>query len=599
MDQRNIRNFCIIAHIDHGKSTLTDRLLEATGTITAREMEDQFMDQMDLEREKGITIKAKAVRLMYLAQDGEEYELNLIDTPGHVDFTYEVSRALAACEGAVLVVDASQGIEAQTLANLYMAIEHDLDIVPVVNKIDLPSARPHEVATEIDDLIGLPADHIILASAKEGIGTAEILEAVVSRISPPQGDPEAPLRALVFDSHYDPYKGVVAYVRVVDGKLDTTEPLLLVSENKLVEPLEVGFFTPKLKPATELTAGDVGYVATGLKNVRDCPVGDTITVASRPCAEALPGYKPAKPMVFAGIYPIQGEDYGLLRDALDKLRLNDVALVFEPETSLALHFGFRCGFLGLLHMEIVKERLQREYDLDLLTTVPSVEYQVRTIKGELLLVDNPDKLPPPEEIEEVQEPWMRLSIFTPSEYVGPIMDLVTSHRGVFDHMEYLDETRVLLTYYTPLAEIIIEFYDQLKSRTRGYASMDYTLVDYRPGVLDKLDILVNHEPVDAFSTIVPRATAYDRGKVLVEKLAELIPPHMFPIPIQAAIGGKIIARATVRAYRKNVLAKCYGGDITRKRKLLEKQKEGKKRMARFGQVEIPQEVFIEVLKAQD
>ena len=599
IDQRFIRNFCIIAHIDHGKSTLSDRLLEATATIEPRRMAEQFLDQMDLEREKGITIKAKAVRLMHRAQDGQEYELNLIDTPGHVDFSYEVSRALAACEGAVLVVDASQGVEAQTLANLYLAIEHDLDIVPVINKIDLPSARPDEVAAEIEDLVGLSASETILASAKAGIGTTEILQAIVEQISPPKGDPAAPLRALVFDSHYDPYKGVVAYVRVVDGILGKDKPLLLMVKNEALEPLEVGIFRPDMKPVASLRAGEVGYVATGLKNVQDCPVGDTITSVSLPATVPLPGYKVVKPMVYAGIYPIQGEDYGLLRDALDKLRLNDVALVFQPETSQALHFGFRCGFLGLLHMEIVKERLQREYDLDILTTVPSVEYHVLTTTGETMLVDSPGDLPEPDKIEEIREPWMKLSIFAPAEYIGPIMELTRIHRGQFDRMEYLDERRVLIEYHIPLAEIIIEFHDQLKSRTRGYASMDYAFAEYRPGDLVKLEILINRLPVDAFSLIVHQEQAYNRGKELVERLKDLIPRHMFAVPIQASIGSRVIARETVKAMRKNVLAKCYGGDITRKRKLLERQKEGKKRMARFGEVDIPQEVFLEVLKSRE
>ncbi len=597
MEQRFIRNFCIIAHIDHGKSTLSDRLLELTGTVDPRQMSDQFLDQMELEREKGITIKAKAVRMMYRAEDGQAYELNLIDTPGHVDFAYEVSRALTACEGAVLVVDASQGIEAQTIANLYMALDHDLDIVPVVNKIDLIAARPDEVAQEIENLIGFPAQQIIKASAKEGTGTREVLESVVRRVSPPKGNPEGPLRALIFDSHYDPYKGVVAYVRVVDGVLSADRPLLLMATKQEIEPLEVGIFRPKMTPAQTLSAGEVGYVATGLKSVRDCRVGDTITTLLEPASAPLAGYQPAKPMVFAGIYPLRGEDYSLLRDALEKLHLNDAAVVYEPETSQALHFGFRCGFLGLLHMEIVKERLQREYDLDILTTVPSVEYHVRTIKGDILTVDNPGELPDPADIQEILEPWMRLSIFSPAEYVGPLMDLVTARRGEFERMEYLDERRVLLNYHIPLAEIIVDFYDQLKSRTRGYASMDYIFADYRPGNLVKLDILVNHEVVDAFSLIVPRDQAYARGSVLTERLKDLIPSHLFPVPIQAAVGSRIIARSTVKAMRKNVLAKCYGGDVTRKRKLLEKQKEGKKRMARFGNVDIPQEVFLEVLKS--
>ena len=599
MDQRFIRNFCIIAHIDHGKSTLSDRLLEATGTIEPRRMEAQFLDQMDLEREKGITIKAKAVRLTHRAPDGQEYELNLIDTPGHVDFSYEVSRALAACEGAVLVVDASQGVEAQTLANLYMAIEHDLDIVPVINKIDLPSARPDEVAAEIEELFGFPADQTIRASAKEGAGTEEILRAIVEQISPPRGDTTAPLRAMVFDSHYDSYKGVIAYVRVMDGTLGKDDPLLLMVKEEVLEPLEVGIFRPDMQPVESLGAGEVGYVATGLKNVRDCPVGDTITMALDPAAAPLPGYGTVKPMVYAGIYPIQGEDYALLRDSLDKLRLNDVALVYQPETSQALHFGFRCGFLGLLHMEIIKERLQREYDLDILTTVPSVEYHVLTTTGETMLVANPGDLPGPDRVVEIQEPWMKLSIFAPAEYIGPIMELARNHRGEFDRMEYLDQRRVLLEYHIPLAEIIVEFHDQLKSRTRGYASMDYAFEEYRPGDLVKLDILINRQPVDAFSLIVPREKAFDKGKELAERLKELIPRHMFAVPIQASVGSRVVARTTVKAVRKNVTAKCYGGDITRKRKLLERQKEGKKRMARFGEVDIPQEVFLAVLKTRE
>ena len=596
MDQQHIRNFCIIAHIDHGKSTLSDRLLEHTGTISPREMEEQVLDQMDLEREKGITIKAKAVRMLYQAQDGQEVELNLIDTPGHVDFAYEVSRALVACEGAILVVDASQGIEAQTLANLYMALDHDLVIIPVVNKIDLPAARPDEVAQELEELIGIPAEEVIRASAKEDIGTEEILEAIVHRLPPPHGDPHQPLRALIFDSHYDPYKGVVAYVRVVDGALRAGEELLLLSNQKWVEALEIGVFRPRMTPVEELTAGEVGYVATGLKNVRDCSVGDTITTARNPAQEPLPGYRPAKPMVFAGLYPVEGEDYHLLREALDKLRLNDASLVYEPETSAALGFGFRCGFLGLLHMEIVQERLEREYGLELLATAPSVEYHVLTRKGDVITVDNPAKLPPLGEIEEIEEPWMHLSIYTPKEYIGSIMELVTSRRGEPEGLEYLDEQRVLLTYQMPLGELIVDFYDQLKSRTRGYASLDYHFAGYRPGDLVKLDILVNQQPVDALSLIVHRDKAYEKGSALVSKLKELIPRQLFPVPIQAAIGKRVIARETVKALRKNVLAKCYGGDVTRKRKLLQRQREGKKRLKRFGKVEIPQEAFTAVLK---
>jgi len=596
MDQQYIRNFCVIAHIDHGKSTLSDRLLERTGTIAPRQMAEQVLDQMDLEREKGITIKAKAVRMTYQAPDGQTYELNLIDTPGHVDFAYEVSRALVACEGAILVVDASQGIEAQTLANLYMALDHDLAIVPVVNKIDLPAAHPDQVAQEIEDLIGIPADEVIRASAKEGIGTDQILDAIIQRIPPPHGHPALPLRALIFDSHYDPYKGVIAYVRVVDGALRANEPLLLMSNRREIEALEIGAFTPRMSPLDRLSAGEVGYVATGLKNVRECSVGDTITSAVAPAQAPLPGYRPAKPMVFAGLYPVEGEDYPALRDALDKLRLNDASLFYEPETSAALGFGFRCGFLGLLHMEIVQERLEREYGLELLATAPSVEYHILTRKGDVLTIDNPAHMPDLGEIEEIEEPWMRLNIWTPKEYIGPIMELVTRRRGQFEKMEYLDEQRVVMTYQIPLAELIVDFYDQLKSRTRGYASMDYEFIGYRPGDLVKLEILVNHEPVDALSLIVHRDLAYAKGDALTRKLKELIPRQLFAVPIQASIGKRVIARQTVSALRKNVLAKCYGGDVTRKRKLLERQKEGKKRLKRIGQVEVPQEAFMALLK---
>ncbi|MBC7263705.1 MAG: elongation factor 4 [Chloroflexi bacterium] len=599
MDQSHIRNFCIIAHIDHGKSTLSDRLLEYTGTISPREMSEQVLDQMDLEREKGITIKAKAVRMFYRAQDGQEYELNLIDTPGHVDFTYEVSRALAACEGAILVVDASQGIEAQTLANLYMALDHDLTIIPVVNKIDLPAARPDEVAQEIDNLIGIPAAQVIRASAKEGIGTVDVLEAIVRHIPPPRGMVREPLRALIFDSHYDAYKGVVAYVRVVDGVLKTGEPLKLMSNNVPVEAVEIGVFRPKMTPVEQLSAGEVGYVATGLKDVREASVGDTITSLNQPAAQPLEGYRPAKPMVFAGLYPVEGEDYNLLRDALAKLRLNDAALVYEPETSQALKFGFRCGFLGLLHMEIVQERLEREYGLNLIATAPSVAYRVRKRDGQIIEVDNPAELPPEGEIEEIAEPWMRISIFTPAEYIGPIMELVTNRRGEFDKMEYLDEKRVLLTYFIPLSEIIVDFYDQLKSRTRGYASLDYVFAEYRPGDLVKMEVLVNEQPLDALSVIVHRDQAYAKGSVLVRKLKEVIPSQLFAVPIQAAVGKRVIARTTIKALRKDVLAKCYGGDVTRKKKLLEKQRAGKKRLKRFGNVEIPQEAFMAVLRLSE
>ncbi len=599
MEQARIRNFCIIAHIDHGKSTLADRLLEFTGTLTKREMAEQVLDQMDLEREKGITIKAQAVRMRYRARDGQEYELNLIDTPGHVDFTYEVSRSLAACEGALLVVDATQGIEAQTLANLYLAVEADLTIIPVVNKIDLASADPERVSQEIVDVIGLSKDEIIRASAKEGIGTEDILEAIVQRIPPPKGDAGRPLRALVFDSHYDAYKGVIAYVRLIDGAIQPTDRLLLMATGSTAEVLEVGYFNPHLAPAASLTAGEVGYVATGLKNVKDCRVGDTITLASQPADEALPGYRPAKPMVFAGIYPVDGNDYPLLRDALDRLKLNDASLVYEPENSVALGFGFRCGFLGLLHMEIIQERLEREYDLDILATAPSVEYLITKQDGSVLAVDNPAQLPSMGEVLKIEEPWMDISIFSPSRYIGTLMDLVTSRRGVFKDMKYIEEDRVHLTYQMPLAELIIDFYDQLKSRTQGYASLDYNFADYREADLVKLDLLVAGEPVDALSLITHRDKAYHIGRALVERLRELIPRQLFEVPIQAAIGQRVIARETVKALRKNVLAKCYGGDVTRKRKLLEKQKEGKKRLKRVGNVEIPQEAFMAMLSLEE
>ncbi len=599
MDQSRIRNLCIIAHIDHGKSTLTDRLLEFTGTVTQREMVEQVMDQMDLEREKGITIKAKAVRMLYRAQDGKEYELNLIDTPGHVDFTYEVSRALAACEGAVLVVDATQGIEAQTLANLFLALEHNLTIIPVVNKIDLASARPDEVAHELEQLLNVPADEIIRASAKEGTGTVAILEAIVQRIPPPVGEATLPLRALIFDSKYDAYKGVVAYVRVVDGTLHKTQKLKLMSSGLEVESLEVGVFRPKMVTGDMLSAGEVGYVATGLKNVRDIQVGDTITDADNPVNAPVPGFRAAKPMVFAGFYPVETNDYPLLRDALDKLKLNDASLTYEPETSAALGFGFRCGFLGLLHMEIVQERLEREYGLNLLATAPSVEYHVLKNSGDVISVDNPAEMPDASEIAEIEEPWMHIQVFTPKDYIGQVMDLVVARRGTFDKMEYLDEQRVMLGYLMPLSELIVDFYDQLKSRTRGYASLDYSFADYRPSDLVKLNILVNEEPVDALSMIVHKDYAHPRGAALARRLKEVIPQQLFPVPIQAAIGGHIIARETIRALRKDVLAKCYGGDITRKRKLLEKQKAGKKRMKRFGTIEIPQEAFMAVLKLGD
>jgi len=536
------------------------------------------------------------VRMSYRANDGLTYELNLIDTPGHVDFGYEVSRALAACEGAVLVVDATQGIEAQTLANLYLAMEHNLTIIPFVNKIDLPSARPDEVSKEVEELLGVQQDEVLLGSAKEGTGIAELLEAVVHRVPPPKGDSAQPLSAMIFDSHYDAYKGVVAYVRIMAGSVRTGQPLIQMAHNQKIEALEIGIFAPKMTPMPELQAGEVGYIATGLKDVKEVAVGDTITTAENPVAAPLPGYRPAKPMVFAGLYPTEGDDFPVMRDALDKLRLNDASLVYEPESSVALGFGFRCGFLGLLHMEIVQERLEREYDLDLIATAPSVEYQVLTKGGDVLIVDNPAQMPDPSVIEEISEPWMNISIYSPKDYIGTIMDLVTNRRGEFVKMDFLDTVRVLLAYRLPLSELIIDFYDQLKSRTRGYASLDYVFDSYRAGDLVKLDVLINEEPVDALSLIVHRDTAFYKGEALTKKLKEVIPSQMFPVPIQAAVGSRILARQTVRALRKNVLAKCYGGDISRKRKLLEKQKEGKKRMKRIGSVELPQEAFMAVLR---
>jgi GTP-binding protein LepA len=550
VSERLIRNFSIVAHIDHGKSTLTDRLLEFTGTLSKREMVDQVMDQMELEREKGITIKAKAVRMLYRSRDGNEYELNLIDTPGHVDFTYEVSRALSACEGAILVVDASQGIEAQTLANLYLALEHNLVVIPVINKIDLPAARPDEVAIDLENLLSVPRDQIIRASAKEGIGTKEILEAIVEMIPPPGGDESAPARALVFDSHYDSYKGVVAYVRVVDGEFHKGDKLLLMSGGREVEAVEVGIFHPKLVGTDLLGAGEVGYIATGLKTVREIQVGDTLTQMNHPAAEPLPGFRPAKPMVFAGFYPVATNDYPLLRDALDKLKLNDAALTFDPETSVALGFGFRVGFLGLLHLEIVQERLEREYDLNLIATAPSVEYHVLETDGEILTVDNPAELPDADRIEEIEEPWMRVAVFAPKEYIGMVMELVRQHRGEHHKLEYLDSERVRLDNYLPLSELIIDFYDQLKSRTRGYASMDYQFDKYRPAPLQKMSILLNDEPVDALAMIVHKDYAYPRGAALAKRLKEVIPRQLFPVPIQAAIGGRIIASKRSRLCAK-------------------------------------------------
>ncbi len=599
MDQSHIRNFCIIAHIDHGKSTLADRLLEFTGSISKRDMTAQVLDQMDLEREKGITIKAQAVRMRYTAHDGDEYELNLIDTPGHVDFTYEVSRSLAACEGALLVVDATQGIEAQTLANLYLALEANLTIIPVVNKIDLPSADPERVIKEIEDVIGIGREEIVLASAKEGIGTEDILEAVTQRVPQPTGAPEKPLRALIFDSKYDAYKGVIAYVRVMDGSLAVGDRLQMMQVGSAADTLEVGYFSPQLVSTKTLESGEVGYIATGFKNVKDCQVGDTVTSTRATAKEPLEGYRPAKPMVYAGLFPVEGDDYPLLRDALERLRLNDAALVFDPENSVALGFGFRCGFLGLLHMEIIQERLEREYNLDILVTAPSVEYLVTRTNGEQINVHNPAELPAPNEIEKLEEPLMDISIFAPSRYIGSIMDLVTTRRGEYRAMNYIEDDRVHLTYRMPLGELIVDFYDQLKSRTQGYASLDYTFAKYEAAELVKLDILVNGQAVDALSLITHKDKAPQMGRMLVDKLKDLIPRQLFEVPLQAAIGSRIIARETVRAMRKNVLAKCYGGDISRKRKLLEKQKAGKKRMKRVGNVEIPQEAFMAVLSLED
>jgi len=592
----HIRNFSIIAHIDHGKSTLADRLLQKTGTVSERDLGNQMLDTMDLEREKGITIKARAVRMAYTANDGQDYELNLIDTPGHVDFSYEVSRSLAACEGALLVVDAAQGIEAQTMANVYLALEHDLAIIAVINKIDLPNADPARVSKEVGQFIGLLDDEVIPASAKTGAGIDDILEAIVTKMPSPAGaGARKPLRALIFDSHYDPFKGVIAYVKIVDGEIHDGERIRIMGTKKEADLLEVGYFGPGMTTAPKLTTGEVGYIATGLKVVKDCQVGDTITLTRAPASAPLPGYRPAKPMVYAGLYPTDSEDFPILRDALERLQLNDTSLTYEAESSMALGFGFRCGFLGLLHMEIIQERLEREYDLDLLATAPSVEYEVRLRGDKLLRIDNPSELPSPGEIEAINEPWMHLSIISPARHVGAIMDLTTSKRGLFSEMIYLDEDRVQLKYDIPLGELIVEFYDQLKSRTQGYASLDYTLADMREADLIKLDVLVNGQAVDALSVITHRDDAHYKGRELVGVLRGLIPRQMFDVPIQASIGSRIVARETVKAMRKNVLAKCYGGDITRKRKLLEKQKEGKSRMKLVGSVEIPQEAFMAVL----
>ncbi len=599
MELAKIRNFCIIAHIDHGKSTLADRLLQITGTISDREMQAQVLDSMDLERERGVTIKASAVRMNYTALDGESYEINLIDTPGHVDFAYEVSRALQACEGAILVVDASQGIEAQTLANLYLALENDLEIIPVINKIDLPAARPDEIAKDLEDLLGIPASEMVQVSAKTGHNVQAVLEAVVKRVPPPKGDRSAPLQALIFDSHYDSYKGVIAYVRVLNGALNRRTALRMMSTGIDYEPVEMGVFAPIMREVDRLEAGEVGYIATGLKTVQECRVGDTITTKLNGAAEALPGYRRAKPMVFAGVYPVDAEDYPALRDALDKLQLNDASLVFEPENSQALNFGFRVGFLGLFHMDIVQERLEREYDLDILVTAPSVEYEVKLRNGETRLVDSPAQMPDESSIEEVREPWMKISIFTPDTYIGAIMDLVTKRRGKYLNMEYVDRSRVNVTYLMPLSELIVDFYDRLKSSTKGYASLDYSFDGYYPDKLVKLDVLVNGTPVDALAMIVHRDEAHHKGQRIVSKLKDLIPRQMFAVPLQAAIGGKIVSRADVKAVRKDVLAKCYGGDITRKKKLLEKQKKGKRRLKMIGNVEVPQEAFMAVLKLDD
>ena len=599
MDQKHIRNFSIIAHIDHGKSTIADRLIEYTGTLTEREMEAQVLDSMDLERERGITIKAQTVRLDYRGEDGEMYELNLIDTPGHVDFNYEVSRSLAACEGALLVVDAAQGVEAQTLANVYLALEHDLEIVPVINKIDLPSAEPDRVKAEIEDTIGLDTSAAVLTSAKTGIGIKEVLDAVVAYIPPPEGSADAPLRALIFDSYFDPYKGVIANVRVKEGTIKKGMKLKLMATGKTFDVTDVGCFRPQPVDTGALGTGEVGFIAGALKDVRDVRVGDTVTTAEHPAKEALPGYRGVTPMVFCGLYPEDSKDYDNLREALEKLQLNDAALVFEPETSIALGFGFRCGFLGLLHMDVIQERLEREYNLGLIMTAPSVVYHVYRTDGTMTEVSNPADLPPQTEIDRIEEPCVKATVIVPKDYVGAVMEISQEKRGVFQTMDYLDATRVMVIYHIPLNEILYDYFDRLKSATRGYASLDYELIDYQTSNLVKLDILLNGDPVDALSTIVHRDRAVTRGRQLAVKLKGIIPQQMFEIPIQAAIGSKIIARENVRARRKDVLAKCYGGDITRKRKLLEKQKEGKKRMKAVGSVELPQEAFMAVLKIDE
>ena len=599
MSTKKIRNFCIIAHIDHGKSTIADRLIEYTGTLQKREMEAQVLDSMDLERERGITIKAQSVRILYKAQDGEEYILNLIDTPGHVDFSYEVSRSLAACEGALLVVDAAQGVEAQTLANVYLALEHDLEIIPVINKIDLPSADPDRVKQEIEDIIGLDASDAVLCSAKSGIGIPDILEAIVNKVPAPPDKSDEPTRALIFDSRFDAYKGAIAYVRVKEGSIKAKDTIRMMHDKKDFDVTELGIFTPNLVPVQELPCGSVGCIAASIKNVKDCHVGDTVTLANNPATEPLPGYRKAVSMVYCGLYPTESKDYENLRDALEKLQLNDAALEYEAETSLALGFGFRCGFLGLLHMDVIQERLEREYNLTLITTAPSVNYKVYKTNGEMLEVDNPAKLPPPTEIDYIEEPYVKATTIVPKDFVGTIMELSQDKRGEYQSMEYLDETRVSVVYHLPLSEIIYDYFDKLKSATKGYASLDYELIGYKQSPMVKMDILLNDDPVDALSIIVHKDRAATRGRALAEKLKELIPRQMFEIPIQAAVGTKIVARETVKAWRKDVLAKCYGGDISRKRKLLEKQKAGKKRMKSVGSVEIPQEAFMAILKVED
>jgi GTP-binding protein LepA len=596
MKTANIRNFCIIAHIDHGKSTLADRLLQYTETVDARVMVEQVLDSMDLEREKGVTIKASAVRMQYEPAPGERYLLNLIDTPGHVDFGYEVSRALAACEGALLIVDASQGIEAQTLANLYLALEADLTIIPVINKIDLGSSQVDEVAAELSALLGVEQDEILRISAKEGTNTDLVLAAIIERIPPPTGSAEEPLRALIFDTHYDSYKGVIAYIRVLEGVVRENMDMRLMASNVVIRPIETGVFSPGMTPFQGLQAGEVGYIATGLKTIRECRVGDTLTLVDDPADEPLPGYRSPKPMVFAGFFPVEGEEFTDLRDALEKLQLNDAALVFEPETSQALNFGFRCGFLGMFHMEIIQERLEREHDIQLIATAPSVAYQVTLLDGQQMTIDSPAELPDRSEINEVKEPWVSIQVFTPAEFVGPVMDLIVNRRGLFVSQEYPAPNRVILNAELPLAELIIDFFDLLKSKTRGYASLDYQFKGYKAEDLVKLEVLINHEPVDALALIVHRTQAFPKGKKLVSTLKELIPRQLFAVPIQASIDGRIIARETISAVRKDVIAKCYGGDVTRKRKLLEQQKRGKKRLKRVGQVDIPQDAFLALLR---